>query len=92
MENRNKPYYIDYSKSAEKLKKNSLKKQDDELAIFVVKNLKYIIRFDGFDLVNVSYSNYKSKIDEIFKYTVSNGTNNYPLEISLNTANIKATI
>ena len=34
MENRNKPYYIDYSKSAENLKKNSLKKQDDELAIF----------------------------------------------------------
>ena len=65
---------------------------DDELAIFVIKNLKYIIRFDGFDLVNVSYSNYKSKIDEIFKYTVSNGTNKYPIEISLNTANIKATI
>lgn len=34
MENRNKPYYIDYSKSAENLKKNSLKKQDDELTIF----------------------------------------------------------
>ena len=34
MDNRNKPYYIDYSKSAENLKKNSLKKQDDELAIF----------------------------------------------------------
>ena len=34
MNERKKPYYIDYSKSVENLRRNSLKKKDDELAIF----------------------------------------------------------
>lgn len=36
MENRNKPYYIDYSKSAENLKKNSLKNKMMNLLYFRV--------------------------------------------------------
>lgn len=64
---------------------------EDKLNVFKVTNLKYIIKFDRFDLVNVSSTNIQKTLEQIFDTTVSNDINNYPIELSLNNENIKYT-
>ena len=62
---------------------------DSELDIFKFNNLKYIIFFDRFDILNGNDDNIGSVLEEIFKATVSNDANKYPIEISLDTKNIE---
>lgn len=64
---------------------------DDKLNVFKVTDLKYIIKFDRFDLVNVSRYNVQNTLNSIFDATVSNDANVYPITLSLNNENIKFT-
>lgn len=67
------------------------KKTRDEVKLdyFKIKNLKYIISFDKFDLVDVKEDEVDEKIKNIFKATESNDANDYPIEIKFNEDNIK---
>ena len=56
-------------------------KEDIKLDYFKVKNLKYIIEFDRFDLTDTNDDTVKEKLIEIFKSTESNNANEYPIEI-----------
>lgn len=62
--------------------------KDEDLVVFEIKNLKYIIEFDNFELKSVTEDNYEDVLNNIFTQTISNTHNKYPIEISLNTANI----
>ena len=62
---------------------------DKNLDLFSFKNLKYVISFDGFDLLDGKDKNIKDVLATIFKATVSNNTNVYPITISLDTNNIE---
>ncbi len=59
------------------------------LNYFKVTNLKYIIGFDRFDILNGNKDNVENVLKEIFLATVSNDNNKYPIEISLDTKNIE---
>lgn len=52
-----------------------------DLNYFVIKNLKYIITFDKFDLTNVDDNNVKYELYKIFESANSNSINKYPIEI-----------
>lgn len=62
---------------------------DDDIDIFRLTNLKYVIKFDRFNLVDVDDNNVYDTLCKIFDVTVSNNANQYPIEISLNNKNIK---
>ena len=62
---------------------------DDDIDIFRLTNLRYIIKFDRFDLVDVDDDNVYDTLCKIFGVTVSNNVNQYPIEISLDNKNIK---
>lgn len=62
---------------------------DDDINIFRLTNLRYVIKFDRFDLVNVDDDNVYDTLCKIFGVTVSNNANQYPIEISLDSKNIK---
>ena len=64
-------------------------RDDVKLDYFKIKNLKYIITFDKFDLVDVKEDEVDEKIKNIFKATESNDANDYPIEIKFNEDNIK---
>lgn len=70
-------------------KYNNSKNKDIILNYYKLVNLKYIIEFDRFDVLNGSDDNIKNVLDEIFSATVSNAENKYSIEISLNTKNIE---
>ncbi len=57
-------------------------KEDVKLEYFKVKNLKYIIEFDNFDLTDTTDENVQEKLIDIFKAAESNNYNKYPIEIS----------
>ncbi len=57
-------------------------KDDVKLEYFKIRNLKYIIEFDTFDLTNASDDTVKDKLVEIFKAVESNNYNKYPIEIT----------
>lgn len=59
-----------------------------ELDIFVLKNIKYVITFDGFELLDNNDNNINSVLNEIFKATISNDQNKYPINISIEDKNI----
>lgn len=54
---------------------------DVKLEYFKVTNLKYIINFDRFDMVDVNEDNVEEELVKIFKATESSKTNEYPIEI-----------
>ena len=56
-------------------------KDDVKLDYFKIKNLKYIIEFDRFDMVGVDDDNVEENLIKIFKATESNDINEYPIEI-----------
>lgn len=60
-----------------------------ELDLFKLKNLKYVIIFDRFDILNGNDDNIKKVLEEIFNATVSNNENKYPIEITLDDKNIE---
>lgn len=60
-----------------------------KLNLFKLKNLKYVIVFDRFDVLNGNDDNIKRVLEEIFNATVSNNENKYPIEIELDTNNIE---
>lgn len=56
--------------------------KDTKLEYFKITNLKYIIAFDRFDMVDVTDDTVKEKLVEIFKAAESNDSNDqYPIEI-----------
>lgn len=56
-------------------------KDDVKLDYFKIKNLKYFIEFDRFDMVGVNDDNVEEQLIKIFKATESNDINEYPIEI-----------
>lgn len=63
--------------------------EDEKLDLFELKNLKYVIVFDRFDILNGNDDNIKKVLEEIFNATVSNNDNKYPIEITLDPKNIE---
>jgi hypothetical protein len=63
--------------------------KDVTLNYFKITNLKYIIIFDRFDILNGNDDNVQRVLEEVFMATVSNNENEYPIEISLDTKNIE---
>ena len=63
--------------------KYDVKKTNDDIILeyFKIKNLKYIISFDRFDMVDVDDDNVKEKLIDIFRATESLKINEYPIEI-----------
>jgi hypothetical protein len=70
-------------------KYNQSKSEDVTLHYFKLTNLKYVIGFDRFDILNGSDDNVENVLKEIFMATVSNDYNEYPIEISLDEKNIE---
>ena len=64
--------------------KYDVKKSGDDVKLdyFKIKNLKYIIDFDRFDMVGVTDDTVKEELIKIFKATESNKENEYPIEIT----------
>lgn len=56
-------------------------KDDVKLEYFKIKNLKYRIEFDRFDMVDVDDDNVEEKLKDIFRTAESNKENEYPIEI-----------
>jgi hypothetical protein len=56
-------------------------KDDVKLEYFKIQNLKYIISFDRFDMVDVTDDNVEQKLIDIFKAAESSKANEYPIEI-----------
>ena len=63
--------------------KYDVKKSDDNIKLeyFKIKNLKYIITFDRFDMVDVTDDNVEEKLIVVFKAAESSKANEYPIEI-----------
>ena len=70
----------DYIEWDEKYSDNNIN-DDIKLDYFTITNLKYIITFDQFDLVDVDENNIDENIKKIFKACDSTYTNKYPIEI-----------
>ena len=56
-------------------------KDDVKLEYFKIKNLKYIITFDRFDMVDVTDDDVEEKLIDVFKAAESSKANEYPIEI-----------
>ena len=56
-------------------------KDDVALEYIKIKNLKYIITFDRFDMVDVDDNNVEEKLIDLFRATESSKVNEYPIEI-----------
>ena len=63
--------------------KYDVKKSGDDVKLdyFKIKNLKYIIDFDRFDMVDVDDDNVEEKLIDIFRVAESSKENEYPIEI-----------
>lgn len=64
--------------------KYDIKKSNDDIKLdyFKIKNLKYIINFDRFDMIDVTDDTVEDKLKDLFKATESNDANkDYPIEI-----------
>ena len=63
--------------------KYDVKKTGDDVKLdyFKIKNLKYIIDFDRFDMVDVDDGNVEEKLIDIFRVAESSKENEYPIEI-----------
>ncbi len=62
------------------------KNSNDEIKLdyFKLKNLKYVIEFDRFDMVDTDDDDVKENLIKIFKVTDSSVINDYPIEITFN--------
>ncbi len=76
--------YIEFDKS-----KDNKIKDDTKLVFVTLENLRYIIKFDEFDLKEEDTTDIKKTVIEIFKRCESSETNKYPIELTLDTENIK---
>lgn len=63
--------------------KYDVKKSGDDIKLdyFKIKNLRYIIDFDRFDMVDVDDDNVEEKLIGIFRVAESSKENEYPIEI-----------
>ena len=64
--------------------KYDVKKTDENIKLdyFKIKNLKYIIDFDRFDMIDVTDDTVEEKLKDIFRASESNDANkDYPIEI-----------
>lgn len=64
---------------------------DDKLHVVCINNLKYVVVFDKFELVDVNDEDVKSKLIDIMTVTNSNNTNQYPIELTFDSKNIEYT-
>ena len=64
-------------------------KDDVALEYFKIKNLKYIITFDRFDMVDVDDNNVEEKLIDLFRATESSKVNEYPIEIQFDEDSLK---
>ena len=64
-------------------------KDDVKLDYFKIKNLKYIISFDRFDMVDVDDDNVEEQLIKIFRATEYNKENEYPIEIVFDEKNLE---
>lgn len=62
---------------------------DVKLEYFRIKNLKYIITFDRFDLTDVDDDTVEQELIDIFKAAESNNHNKYPIEIKFDEDSLK---
>lgn len=70
-------YYIEWD-----VKYDVKKTKDDvKLDYFRIKNLKYIISFDRFDMVGVDDDTVDEKLKDAFRAAESNDNNEWPIEI-----------
>ena len=71
--------------------KFDVKKTNDDVKLdyFKIKNLRYIISFDRFDMVGVDDDTFKDYLVNIFKATESNNANKYPIEIVFDENSLK---
>lgn len=77
--------YIEWDSKYDVKKTN----EDIKLDYFKIKNLRYIITFDRFDLEDVDDDTVKDKLIDIFKSTESNYNNKYPIEILFDEKNLE---
>lgn len=63
--------------------------EDIKLEYYKLKNLKYIITFDRFDMTDTNDDNVQEKLIDIFKTTESNNDNKYPIEIKFDEDSLK---
>jgi len=64
-------------------------KDDVKLDYFRIKNMKYIINFDRFDMVDVDDETAVENMIKVFKASESNNLNKWPIEILFNEENLK---
>ena len=76
---------------AEWKSKYDVKKTNDDVKLdyFKIKNLKYIISFDRFDMIDVNEDNVEEQLIKIFKAAESNDANKYPIEIVFDENNLE---
>ena len=63
--------------------------EDVKLDLFKLIGLKYVIKFDRFDILNGSDDTVQETLETIFDATVSNDSNKYPITITLSHDNIE---
>lgn len=71
------------------LDSNFHKDEDEKFSYIKVYGLRYILKFESFDLNVESVDDIKDTLIDIFKAYESNDGNEYPIEISLDEENIK---
>ena len=71
--------------------KFDVKKTNDDVVLeyFRIKNLKYIITFDRFDMVDVDDNNVEEKLIDLFRAAESSKINEYPIEIQFDDSALK---
>ena len=72
--------------------KYDVKKSNDDIKLdyFRIKNLRYIIEFDRFDMIDVDDDSVEEKLIDIFRAAESNNENDqYPIEIVFDADNLK---
>lgn len=62
---------------------------DVKLEYFKLKNLKYIITFDKFDLIDIEEDEVDERLKKVFRASESNDENEYPIEIKFDEDNIE---
>lgn len=63
--------------------------KDTKLEYFKITNLRYIINFDRFEMVDVDEDKVEEQLIQIFKATESSKTNEYPIEILFDEKNLE---
>ena len=77
--------YVEWDSKYDVKKSNN----DIKLEYFKIKNLKYIITFDRFDMVDVTDDTVEEKLIDVFKAAESSKENEYPVEIQFDEDSLK---